>query len=69
MSIPQIRNIAGFVNNDPPSVVTGAPVLSTTATSSSPPGTYPIFVSQGSLAAANYDFEPIVNGVLTVLPQ
>jgi len=60
--------LKGFVNGDTASVVSGAPVLTTTATSSSPPGTYPIYVHRGSLTAANYDFEPTVNGVLTVTP-
>ncbi|HEX3541019.1 MAG TPA: PKD domain-containing protein [Acidimicrobiales bacterium] len=48
--------ITGFAALDPPTVVTGAPVLSTTATSSSPAGTYPINVAAGTLAAANYTF-------------
>lgn len=34
--------IAGFVNYDPPSVVAGAPVETTSATSASAPGSYPI---------------------------
>jgi hypothetical protein len=60
--------ISGFVNGDTASVVSGAPVLTTTATSSSPPGTYPIYVNRGSLNAANYAFGPTVNGVLTITP-
>ena len=48
--------VTGFTPFDPPSVVTGAPVLSTPATSSSPPGTYPINVAAGTLAANNYSF-------------
>ncbi|AXC09546.1 hypothetical protein ACPOL_0161 [Acidisarcina polymorpha] len=59
----------GFVNGDSdiPSVISGIPLLTTTATESSPPGTYPIVPSQGTLAAANYYFV-FVNGQLTVTP-
>jgi len=48
----------GFVNgdSDTPSVITGIPVLTTAATPSSPPGTYAIVPSQGTLAAPNYYF-------------
>jgi len=57
----------GFVNGDPGTVVTGTPTLSTTATASSPAGTYPITVSAGTLAAANYTFA-FTNGTLTITP-
>jgi hypothetical protein len=57
--------ITGFVNGDAQSVVTGAPTLSTTATTGSTAGTYPITVAAGTLAAANYTFK-FVNGTLTV---
>jgi uncharacterized protein (TIGR03437 family) len=57
--------ITGLVNGDPRSVVTGAPSLSTTATATSPAGMYPISVSAGTLAAANYSFA-FVNGTLLV---
>jgi hypothetical protein len=56
---------SGFVNHESASVVSGAPALSTTATATSNAGTYPITVSTGTVAAANYDFL-YVNGVLTV---
>jgi sugar lactone lactonase YvrE/uncharacterized protein (DUF2345 family) len=56
---------SGFVNNESASVVSGAPALSTTATATSPAGGYPITVSTGTLAAANYDFL-YVSGTLTV---
>ncbi|MEI9979887.1 MAG: MBG domain-containing protein [Edaphobacter sp.] len=59
--------ITGFVNGDTSSVVTGAPAETTTATSSSPQGTYPITPTQGTLAALNYTFS-FVNGTLTVQP-
>jgi hypothetical protein len=57
--------IAGFVNGDTSSVVTGSPSLSTTATIASPVGSYPIIATQGTLVAANYIFT-FVNGTLTV---
>jgi hypothetical protein len=50
--------IAGFVNGDQPSVVTGAPALSTTATGNGE-GSFPINVAIGTLAAANYTFNLI----------
>jgi sugar lactone lactonase YvrE len=56
---------SGFVNNESASVVTGNPALATTATATSAPGAYPITVSTGSLAAANYDFL-YASGTLTV---
>ena len=57
--------ITGFVNGDPPSVVSGAVALSTTATASSPVGSYPITAAQGTLSAANYTFD-FVSGTLTI---
>jgi MBG domain (YGX type)/Bacterial Ig-like domain (group 3) len=58
--------ITGFVNGDTAAVVSGAPVESTTAKTTSPVGAYAITVSAGTLSAANYDFPNLVNGVLTV---
>ena len=58
--------ISGFVNGDPASVVTGTPVLSTSATATSGIGTYPITVAAGTLAAANYDFPNLKPGTLTI---
>jgi len=60
-------NLSGFVNGDTPAVVTGAPILTTKATSASPAGKYAITGSLGTLSAQNYYFTP-VNGVLTILP-
>jgi hypothetical protein len=57
--------ITGFVNGNTRSVVTGAASLTTTATPSSPLGTYPIVAALGNLSAANYTFK-FVNGTLTV---
>jgi hypothetical protein len=58
-----------FVLNDSdiPSVITGIPDVETTATDSSPPGTYPIVISQGTLSAPNYAFV-FVNSTLTITP-
>lgn len=58
-------NITGFVNGDTWSVVAGTPSLTTTATSSSPVGVYPIVVGPGTLATTNYTFN-YVNGVLDI---
>ncbi len=55
----------GFVNGDTPSVLSGSPGLTTTATSASPVGSYTITATSGSLGAANYGFN-FVNGLLTV---
>jgi hypothetical protein len=57
--------IAGYVNGDGPSSLTGAPAFSTTATATSPAGTYPITPSVGTLAATNYSFS-FVPGKLIV---
>ncbi|HUO47668.1 MAG TPA: MBG domain-containing protein, partial [Acidimicrobiales bacterium] len=59
--------ITGFVNGQTlaTSGVTGAPSCSTTATTSSPGGTYPITCSLGTLGATNYSFT-FVSGTLTV---
>jgi hypothetical protein len=57
--------IAGLVNGDPASVVSGAPSLSTTAGQFSNVGSYPITVGVGTLAATNYTFST-VNGTLTI---
>jgi hypothetical protein len=56
----------GFLNGDSAAVLGGAPSLTTTATSSSPAGTYPITASLGTLTAANYSFT-FVNGTLSVV--
>ena len=58
-------NITGFVNGDASSAVTGAPAEFTEAVKGSPVGTYPILLSQGTLAAANYGFD-LLQGMLTI---
>ncbi|TAK93698.1 MAG: Ig-like domain repeat protein [Verrucomicrobia bacterium] len=57
----------GFVNGEDASVLTGSPVLSTTATPASPVSgsPYPITVAAGTLASANYSFS-FIAGSLTV---
>jgi uncharacterized protein (DUF2141 family) len=58
--------MTGFVNGDTQAkATTGQPALSTTATSKSAAGSYPITVKAGTLAASNYTFT-LVNGKLTV---
>ncbi len=59
--------ISGFVNGDTSTVVTGLPALTTTATSSSPAGSYPINAALGTLAASNYSFT-FATGTLTITP-
>ena len=46
--------------------VTGQASCTTTATTFSPGGGYPITCTQGTLDAANYSFGPFVPGTLTV---
>jgi hypothetical protein len=60
--------ISGFVNGDSPVVVTGAPIVTTTATSASSAGRYPIVIKAGSLSAENYLFDPL-EGALWVHPK
>ena len=57
---------SGFVNGETTAVLSGAPSLTTTATTSSPAGLYPITAAVGTLAAANYNFT-FVNGTLSVV--
>ena len=64
---PLTYTIFGLVNGDTTSVVSGSPILSTTATTASFDGQYPITITVGTLNAANYDFNA-VDGILTVTP-
>ena len=59
-------NYSGFVNGDTASALTGSPALSTSASTSSPAGAYPITVAQGTLNSTNYTFN-FVNGTLSVV--
>ena len=63
--------IAGFVNgqNLASSGVTGGASCSTSATPTSPSGTYPITCSQGTLTAANYGFTFSPGSLLIVKHQ
>jgi sugar lactone lactonase YvrE len=58
-------SFSGFVYSDTASVVSGTPSITTTALTTSPVGTYPITITQGTLAAANYVFS-FVNGTMTI---
>jgi arabinogalactan endo-1,4-beta-galactosidase len=58
-------SVTGFVNGDNNAVLSGSAALSTSATASSDPGSYPIIIAAGTLAAANYNFI-FANGTLTV---
>jgi hypothetical protein len=62
---PLTSTPSGFVNGDTAAVLSGSPSLTTTATASSPPNTYPITAGPGTLSAANYRFT-FVSGTLTV---
>lgn len=55
---------SGLVNGDTPASLNVPPSLTTAATSSSPPGSYPIYVN--GAASANYAIT-FVNGTLTVV--
>jgi hypothetical protein len=57
--------ISGFVNGDSQSVVSGTATETTSATSTSVPGSYSITFSVQGLAATNYTFN-YVNGSLTI---
>jgi trimeric autotransporter adhesin len=56
----------GFANGETSAVLSTQPSINTTATTSSPAGTYPIVVSAAT--AANYNIT-FVNGTLTVTPR
>jgi len=59
-------SFSGFMNGDTTAALKGSPAFSTTATTSSPVGTYPIQAAVGTLNAADYTFT-FVNGTLSVL--
>jgi sugar lactone lactonase YvrE len=63
---PNAYTFSGFVNGDTAATaVTGTPNETTVATISSPVGGYPILVTAGSLASANYSFN-FIQGTLSV---
>jgi M6 family metalloprotease-like protein len=57
----------GYVDGDSSAVLSGTPVETTTAKQGSAPGSYPITVAQGTLAATNYNFQ-FKSGTVTVTP-
>jgi autotransporter-associated beta strand protein len=57
---------SGFVNGETASVVLGTPGFSTSATNSSPVGSYVITPLVGSLTATNYSFAVFNTGSLTI---
>ena len=57
--------VSGFLGTDTVSVVSGAAAISTMAVTNSAVGQYPITVTNGTLAAANYGFN-FTNGTLTI---
>jgi sugar lactone lactonase YvrE len=58
--------VSGLVNGDQAAgAITGAPSLSTSATSSSAAGSYSIVIANGTMAASNYALS-LVNGTLTL---
>jgi len=59
-------SVAGFTGSDTIAVVSGAPSLNSTASLNSPPGTYQVTASLGSLSAAGYTFT-FVSGTMTVV--
>ena len=59
--------IKGLVNGDTSSIVNGKPSETTTAVQRSAVGVYPIVITMGALAAANYTFE-FIDGTLTITP-
>jgi parallel beta-helix repeat protein len=63
-------SITGFVAGDKVSVVTGAPVVTTSAAAGAGVGTYSIKVAAGTLTATNYTFPAadLIAGTLTVTP-
>jgi hypothetical protein len=58
--------LTGLVNGDTQtSAATGAPALTTTATSASAAGNYPIAAGAGKMTSTNYELT-FTNGTLTV---
>jgi hypothetical protein len=64
---PLTPKITGFVNGDTAATaLTGAATCTTTATSASAPGTYPVTCTAGTLASADYTFAVVGAGTVTV---
>jgi pimeloyl-ACP methyl ester carboxylesterase len=61
-------SLSGFMDGDTASTsVIGTPTCTTTATSGSPVGIYPITCTIGTLASAKYDFTTFATGTLTII--
>ncbi len=63
---PLTWSALGFVYGEGTNVLTGTPVLSTTASNTSPAGNYTITITNGTLTASNYVFT-FANGILSVV--
>lgn len=64
-SVPSLTyQYSGFVNGDTPSVLTTAPTCSTTASSASAVGSYPITCSSGGAANYTFTYKPATLSVL-----
>ncbi len=59
-------SITGLIGGDTLSAISGAPSFSCEATTNSPPGSYAVTPSIGTLAAVNYSFQSFIAGSLTV---
>jgi hypothetical protein len=60
--------LSGLTNGDTSAVVSGTPVITTTAVQGSPAGTYPIMVSVSGMSAANYKIAAGPNATLIIKP-
>ena len=56
--------ITGYQNGNDASVITGTPTLSTTASTSSPVGSYPITVDVSGMSATNYAFSSMAGALM-----
>ena len=63
---PLTVSMTGFVPGDTAGVLSGAPTVTTVATTGSPVGAYPIVPAVGTLSAANYRFD-FAEGTLSVV--
>ena len=63
---PLTWSVLGLVYGDGTNVLAGTPVLSTTASNTSPAGNYTITITNGTLSASNYVFT-FANGILSVV--
>jgi hypothetical protein len=65
---PLTASYSGFVNGQDTNILSGAPQLTTSADTNSPPQSYPIQISQGTLSVADTNYSlAFVDGNLTVV--